>query len=75
MYRAATEICQSEAPHPQTFRCSLTTRLRTKGGGIRVVQILPGHSSLCCTRIYTHRRESLRRDLRELLGDFFTDRS
>jgi len=36
------------------------------------VQILLGHSSIRSTEIYTHLTEPLRRDLRQLLGEFFT---
>jgi len=56
---------------PHTLRHCFATALLEKGVDIRVVQILLGHASLRSTEIYTHLTEPLRRDLRQLLGDFF----
>jgi len=67
--RAACGFDDSFTPH--TLRHSFATQLLEKGVSIRVVQILLGHSSLRSTQIYTHLSEPLRRDLRQLLGDFF----
>ena len=58
---------------PHTLRHSFATLLLEKGVDIRLVQILLGHSSMRSTEIYTHLSEPLRRDLRQLLGDFFAD--
>jgi len=58
---------------PHTLRHSFATQLLEKGVSIRVVQILLGHASMRSTEIYTHLSEPLRRDLRQLLGDFFAD--
>jgi integrase/recombinase XerD len=56
---------------PHSLRHTFATQLLAKGVSIRIVQILLGHSSLRSTEIYTHLSEPLRRDLRELLGNFF----
>ena len=56
---------------PHTLRHSFATQLLEKGIDIRLVQILLGHASIRSTEIYTHLSEPLRRDLRQLLGDFF----
>jgi integrase/recombinase XerD len=58
---------------PHSLRHSFATRLLEKDVDIRLVQILLGHSSIRSTEIYTHLSEPLRRDLRQLLGDAFSD--
>jgi len=68
--RAACGFSDLFTPH--TLRHSFATQLLEKGVDIRLVQILLGHASIRSTEIYTHLSEPLRRDLRELLGDFFT---
>ncbi len=67
--RAACGFDDSFTPH--TLRHSFATLLLEKRVDIRLVQILLGHSSIRSTEIYTHLSEPLRRDLRQLLGDFF----
>jgi len=67
--RAACGFDDSFTPH--TLRHSFATQLLEKGVDIRLVQILLGHASIRSTEIYTHLSEPLRRDLRQLLGDFF----
>jgi len=67
--RAACGFDDSFTPH--TLRHSFATLLLEKNVDIRLVQILLGHSSMRSTEIYTHLSEPLRRDLRQLLGDFF----
>jgi site-specific recombinase XerD len=67
--RAACGFDDSFTPH--TLRHSFATQLLEKGVSIRVVQILLGHASIRSTQIYTHLSEPLRRDLRQLLSDFF----
>jgi integrase/recombinase XerD len=67
--RAACGFDDSFTPH--TLRHSFATLLLEKRVDIRLVQILLGHSSMRSTEIYTHLSEPLRRDLRQLLGDFF----
>jgi len=69
--RAACGFDDSFTPH--TLRHSFATLLLEKRIDIRLVQILLGHSSMRSTEIYTHLSEPLRRDLRQLLGDFFAD--
>ena len=67
--RAACGFDDSFTPH--TLRHSFATQLLERGVSIRVVQILLGHASIRSTQIYTHLSEPLRRDLRQVLGDFF----
>jgi site-specific recombinase XerD len=67
--RAACGFDDSFTPH--TLRHSFATLLLEKNVDIRLVQILLGHASMRSTEIYTHLSEPLRRDLRQLLGDFF----
>ncbi|MCH7839886.1 MAG: tyrosine-type recombinase/integrase [Planctomycetes bacterium] len=71
-FNGARAACGFNGPFtPHTLRHSFATRLLEKGVDIRIVQILPGHSSIRSTEIYTHLSEPLRRDLRQLLGDAF----
>jgi integrase/recombinase XerD len=71
-FNGAREACNfSDRFTPHTLRHSFATQLLEKGVDIRLVQILLGHSSMRSTEIYTHLSEPLRRDLRQLLGDFF----
>ena len=71
-FNGAREACGfSDRFTPHTLRHSFATQLLEKGVDIRLVQILLGHASIRSTEIYTHLSEPLRRDLRQLLGDFF----
>ena len=71
-FNAARTTCGfNEDFTPHTLRHSFATLLLEKSINIRVVQILLEHSSLRSTEVYTHLSEPLRRDLRQLLGDFF----
>jgi integrase/recombinase XerD len=71
-FNAARSACGfDDSFTPHTLRHSFATQPLEKGVSIRVVQILLGHSSLRSTQIYTHLSEPLRRDLRQVLGDFF----
>jgi len=67
--RAACGFDDSFTPH--TLRHSFATQLLEKNVSIRVVQILLFFNDTATTEIYTHLSEPLRRDLRQLLGDFF----
>ena len=72
-FHGARDACDfSDHFTPHTLRHSFATLLLEKGVDIRLVQILLGHASIRSTEIYTHLSEPLRRDLRQLLGDFFT---
>ena len=72
-FNAARESCGfDESFTPHTLRHCFATQLLEKVKDVRVVQILLGHASIRSTQIYTHLSEPLRRDLRRLLGDFFT---
>jgi site-specific recombinase XerD len=71
-FNGARDACSfSDRFTPHTLRHSFATQLLEKGIDIRLVQILLGHSSMRSTEIYTHLSEPLRRDLRQVLGNFF----
>jgi integrase/recombinase XerD len=71
-FNAARAACGfDDAFTPHTLRHSFATQLLERRVSIRVVQILLGHASIRSTEIYTHLSEPLRRDLRQILGDFF----
>jgi integrase/recombinase XerD len=71
-FNAARAACGfSDRFTPHTLRHSFATQLLEQGVDIRLVQILLGHATIRSTELYTHLSEPLRRDLRQLLGNFF----
>ena len=58
---------------PHGLRHSFATRLFEKGIDIRTIQVLLGHASLRSTEIDLHLTEPKRKEVREMLDEFFRD--
>jgi site-specific recombinase XerD len=68
-FTKARDACGFSADFlPHTLRYRFASHLLLRGVGIRIIQILLGHSSLRSTQIYTHLTQPLQNQLRNLLA-------